>query len=150
MERRWGWCLLSVTRLRVRSVRFMPFFAVETMRALRQVRSAAGFQDGALLPDRRWAFWTMTMWDGAESMRRYMTAGAHKVAMPKLMEWCDEASVVHWEQAESALPTWEEADRRMRLEGRVSKVKHPSGEHAGLRYRVPRTTGGGRIARAEG
>jgi len=66
-------------------------------------------------------------------------------AMPHLMEWCDKASVAHWEQEESALPAWEEADRRMRETGRASKVKYPSAGHAGLRYREPRTTRGGRI-----
>ncbi|HWY07309.1 MAG TPA: hypothetical protein VNY24_10640, partial [Candidatus Acidoferrales bacterium] len=83
---------ISVTRLRVRSLRFMPGFALYVARARSQVRSAAGFQDGSLLADRSLTFWTMTAWDSEESMRRYMTAGSHKKAMPKLMDWCDEAS----------------------------------------------------------
>jgi heme-degrading monooxygenase HmoA len=133
---------VSLTRLRVRSIRFMPFFAVHTTRSLRQVRKAHGFQTGALLPDRNWTFWTMTAWDDAESMRRFMTAGAHKIAMGHLMHWCDEASVAHWEQEGSLLPSWEEADRIMRASGRASKVNHPSAEHAGLNYRAPRTSRG--------
>ena len=131
---------ISITRLRIRSVRFVPAFALYTMRALRQAKSARGFQEGALLPDRSWTFWTMTAWDSGESMRRYMTAGDHKAAMPRLLDWCDEASVVHWEQAEAALPSWTEADRRMRAEGHASKVRNPSPEHASLSYRDPRLT----------
>jgi hypothetical protein len=131
---------VSLTRLRVRSIRFLPFFAVHALRSLRQVKKAPGFLSGALLPDRNWTFWTMTAWDGPESMRRYMSSGDHKRAMPHLMEWCDEASVAHWEQEDNALPSWEEADRRMREMGRVSKVKYPSAGHAGLRYREPRVT----------
>lgn len=130
---------VSLTRLRIRSVIYMPLFAVYTLRSLRQVRKAPGFQGGKLLPDRDRTFWTMTAWDGPESMRRYMTTGAHKRAMPHLMQWCDEASVTHWEQEESSLPPWEEADRRMRASGRASKVNRPSAEHAGLTYREPRT-----------
>lgn len=133
---------VSLTRLRVRSIRFLPLFGIYTWRSLRQVKTAAGFRTGALLPDRRWTYWTMTAWDGQESMRRFMTSGAHKGAMPHLMHWCDEACVAHWEQQESSLPSWEEADRRMRASGRVSKVNHPSPEHAGLNYKKPRTTGG--------
>ena len=76
-----------------------------------------------------------------DSMLRYMTTGAHKAAMPHLMKWCDEASVAHWEQEEMTLPSWEEADRRMREGGRISKVNKPSREHAGLNYRKPRTSG---------
>lgn len=136
---------ISVTRLRVRTIRFLPGFAWHTARSLRQVRSAAGFQGGNLLADRRWTFWTMTAWDSEESMRRYMTGGSHKKAMPRLMHWCDEASVVHWEQSEADLPSWTEADRRMRVGGRASKVRSPSPQHATLSYRAPRLTRGGAI-----
>jgi hypothetical protein len=58
------------------------------------------------------------------------------------MQWCDEASVAHWEQEEGTLPSWEEADRRMRESGRASKVRYPSAEHASLNYQKPRTSGG--------
>ena len=143
-----GMVFVSLTRLRVRSIRFLPWFAWDAVRTRWQVQRAPGFKAGALLPDRRWTFWTMTAWDSPESMRRYMTTGAHKQAMPKLMEWCDEASVAHWEQAEERLPSWEEANRRMRESGRVSKVRHPSPRHAGLRYREPRTTRSAPIRRA--
>ena len=129
---------VSITRLRIRSLFFLPLFALHASRSLSQTRSASGFRGGELLNDRQWTFWTMTTWDSEESMRRYMLNGAHKKAMPKLMHWCDEASVVHWTQPEPTLPSWTEADRRMRSEGRISKVRHPSPEHAGLKYREPR------------
>ena len=131
---------VSLTRLRIRSVFYMPPFAVYTMRSLQQVRRAPGFQSGKLLPDRDRTFWTMTAWDARESMKRYMTTGAHKAAMPKLMRWCDEASVAHWEQDGDNLPSWEEADRRMRANGRPSKVNRPSAQHEGLKYREPLTS----------
>lgn len=113
------------------------------MRTNAQVASAPGFVGGAILPDRALTFWTMTAWNGAADMRAYITSGAHLKAMPKLLHWCDEASIVHWEQGErdgQDLPDWEEADRRMRADGRPSKVRHPTRDHAGLRYRTPRTT----------
>lgn len=136
---------ISLTRLRIRSIRYLPFFAIYASRSLRQVRQAPGFLAGAVLPDRSWTFWTMTAWDGPETMRRYMTSGAHKSAMPGLLRWCDEASVAHWEQEDSTLPSWEEADRRMREIGRPSKVNHPSPDHASLSYRKPRTSRNTRI-----
>jgi hypothetical protein len=101
-----------------------------------------------LLPDRSFTFWTLTAWDSQEDMRNYMTNGSHKKAMPHLMHWCDEASVAHWTQEDEILPSWSETDRRMRTDGRASKVNHPSQHHADLSYREPRTTGGGPIRRA--
>jgi hypothetical protein len=133
---------ISITRLRVRSIRFLPFFVLYTYRSLRQVKTSSGFQCGGLLADRSWTFWTMTAWDNQESMRRFMTTGSHGAAMPRLLNWCDEASVVHWEQAEADLPSWTKADQRMRASGRVSKVRNPSPRQATLTYRTPRVSTG--------
>ena len=131
---------ISITRLRVRALRFLPAFAWHTIPSLRQVREALGFQGGALLPDRDWAFWTMTAWDSEASMRHYIMAGSHRTAMPHLLNWCDEASVVHWVRPDDGLPSWAEADRRMRENGRASRVRFPSANHAALTYRAPRLT----------
>jgi Domain of unknown function (DUF3291) len=141
----WMMTFVSLTRLRIRSIRFLPLFGFHTLRSLRQARKAAGFRGGALLPDRSWTFWTMTAWDSEESMRAYRNSGPHKIVMPRLLHWCDEASVAHWVQAETELPSWTEADKRMRESGRASKVLHPSPQHASLSYRTPRTTAGGPI-----
>ena len=138
---------VSLTRLRLRSIRFLPQFALHATRSRNQIQRAPGFLVGALLPDRKWTFWTMTAWDSEESMRQYMISGAHKTAMPRLLQWCDEASVAHWTQTEATLPSWTEADRRMRETGRISKVRHPSPRHAGLNYQEPRTSLGAPIYR---
>lgn len=131
---------VSITRLRLRAWRFLPAFAIDAVRTNAQVSRAEGFLGGALLPDRRLTFWTMTMWREQGDMRRYIIDGAHLKAMPKLMRWCDEASIVHWDQEDATLPGWAEADRRMRADGRPSKVRDPSPDHAALAYRAPRLT----------
>jgi hypothetical protein len=66
--------------------------------------------------------------------------------MQYLLDWCDEASVVDWDQAENALPSWSEADQRMRESGRPSRVRNPSPQHATLSYQPPRATAAGKIA----
>jgi len=145
---------ISLTRLRIRSIRFMPAFLLHAIRSRNQVRRAPGFLTGALLPDKDWTFWTMTAWDSEESMRQFMISGSHKAAMPHLVQWCDEASVAHWTESETldpipqTLPSWSEADQRMRFLGRPSKIKHPSPNHASLTYKAPRTTRSAKIARA--
>lgn len=147
---------ISLTRLRIRSIRFMPSFLLHAIRSRNQVLRAPGFLAGALLPDKHRTFWTMTAWDSEESMRQFMISGAHKAAMPRLVKWCDEASVTHWTQPDTVasaqtpnprpqtqsqtLPSWSEADQRMRSSGRPSKVAHPSPNHATLNYEAPRTT----------
>jgi hypothetical protein len=78
-------------------------------------------------------------------MRRFMIEGSHRAAMPHLLDWCDEASVVHWDQLGNGLPPWAEADQRMRDSGRASKVRFPSSRHLTLSYRSPRVTAGGPI-----
>ena len=131
---------ISITRLRVRSVRFLPLFFLHALRANAQAKKARGFRGGSLLPDRKYVFWTMTAWDSESDMRDYMTTGSHRAAMPHLLHWCDEASVVHWQQANDDLPSWTEADRRMRESGRASKVRNPSPQHAALAYEPSRVT----------
>ena len=136
---------ISVTRLRIRSARFLPSFAMHTLRSIRQVRYAPGFLEGSILADRSRTFWTMTAWDNQESMRRFMTQGSHRAAMPHLLDWCDEASVVHWDRPESGLPAWIEADKRMRESGRPSKVNFPSSSQAILSFPPPRVAIAGAI-----
>jgi hypothetical protein len=136
---------VSLTRLRLRSIRYVPFFLLDALRTNSQVSKASGFIEGALLNDREWTFWTLTSWQSRQNMLDYMLTGSHKAAMPKLLKWCDEASVAHWEQETATLPTWEEADHLMRTTGRPSKVYHPSPRHATLTYREPRTTMGAPI-----
>ena len=65
-----------------------------------------------------------------------------------LLHWCDEASVAHWSQTDASLPSWSDADARMRTIGRPSKVLHPTAAHASLSYRTPRTQYSGPIRAA--
>jgi hypothetical protein len=133
---------LSITRLRIRSLRFMPGFALQAIRSSRQCKRAPGFVGGSLLADYKRAFWTTTLWLDQEAMRAYMASGVHRIVMPKLIHWCDEASVVHWVQETTDLPSWSDANTRMRTQGRASKVLHPSSNHADLSFAVPRMSGG--------
>jgi hypothetical protein len=117
---------VSVTRLRVRSIFYLPQFVVYAIRSSRQAQKSAGFLGGRLMRDTASAFWTLTVWTDAEAMEAYRTAGVHRLAMPKLLNWCDEASLTHWTQESASVPTWDEAYERMVKQGRSSKVKHPS------------------------
>jgi hypothetical protein len=127
--------LVSVTRLRVRSVWFLAPFISTTLKITRQVQRTSGFLGGRLLVEAKKVFWTVTVWEDGSAMNVFRTQGAHGGVMPKLLDWCDEASVVHWTQLEDALPSWKDAHYRMLKEGRPSKVKHPS--PAQVSYEIP-------------
>jgi heme-degrading monooxygenase HmoA len=130
--------IVSVTRLRIRSVFDLPAFIRQALKSARQAEAADGFLGGRLMREARNAFWTVTVWKDLDSMEAFRIAGAHARIMHKLMEWCDEASVVHWEQEGAAVPSWEEAHRRMVKQGRASKVIHPSAGHMAHRIPAPR------------
>jgi quinol monooxygenase YgiN len=139
--------VVSITRLRVRSWRYLPAFFVRTLLVLRQTRSAEGNLKVALLKDARNTFWTSTSWSSHEAIKAFMHAPPHGPAMRKLLNWCDEASLVHWTQDGPDLPDWHEAHRRLEAEGRPSKVYHPSAAHTAHKFPPPivRTTNALRV-----
>jgi hypothetical protein len=124
---------ISITRLRVRSWRYLPGFLIDALGSARQAARTEGNLAVKLLRESRNTWWTSTCWDSEASMRKFMVAKPHGAAMRKLLEWCDEAALVHWSQSESELPSWSEAHRRIQSEGRTSKVLHPSPEHLAFR-----------------
>ena len=129
--------LISVTRLRVRSFSYLPQFLWDTFKSMRQVERSSGFLGGRLLVNAKRVFWTMTAWKDEAAMNAYRTGGAHRNAMPKLLNWCDEAAVVHWTQESSEVPFWHEAQQYMAKEGKPSKVNHPSSAQASNHIPAP-------------
>ena len=129
--------VVSITRLRVRSWAYLPAFFVQSLRIVRQAASADGNLAVRLLRDRRNTFWTSTSWSSEGSMKAFMHAKPHGPTMRKLLDWCDEAALVHWAQAGPELPSWEEAHTRIQQDGRRSKVNHPSAAHVAHTFPVP-------------
>lgn len=133
--------LISVTRLRVRSVFYLPQFFWQTFKSQRQAKRASGMLGGRLILEAHWAFWTATVWESEAAMRAFRSSGAHMKAMPKLLDWCDEASYVHWDQENAELPSWGEAHRRMIREGKLSKVRNPSAAQLAKEFPAPKQEG---------
>jgi hypothetical protein len=120
---------VSVTRLHLRARRFFVPFALYTLRSGLQAKRSAGFRRGLVGSDAQGGNWTITQWIGEADMRAFRNAGAHRIAMQKLIDWCDEASFAHYTTDEIGLPSPEAAYARLR-DGKTSKVKHPSQAHA--------------------
>jgi len=136
---------VSITRLRVRSYLYLPAFFLRALRIGQQAKKAPGNLGAKVLNDRRKTFWTCTAWVSDDAMRAFMLAPPHGPAMRKLLEWCDEASLVHWSQPGLELPTWTEAHERLQREGRRSKVNHPSEDHNQFVIAAPRSDGVGEV-----
>src|SRR6185295_19698836 len=89
---------ISVTRLRVRSARFLFPFLWAVFFIRRQLVRAEGNRGFQLRNESQMTFWTLSAWADEAAMKAFMLSGPHRKSMPKLMEWCDEASVGHWLQ----------------------------------------------------
>jgi hypothetical protein len=126
--------LISVTRARLRSLRYLPAFLEYADHSHSQAERAPGNIHTTTRSQTRTIFWTLTAWDDEPSMRAYMLAGAHREAMPKLVEWCDEAAVVHWNQDSPELPSWDVAEQWMTEYGKFTPLKYPSEAHRQKRF----------------
>ena len=137
--------VVSITRLRVRSWSYFPAFLITALRAAWQAKNADGSLAVKIFRERRNAFWTSTSWESEAAMKNFMLARPHGPAMRKLLEWCDEAALVHWTQPGGELPSWAEAHRRIQQEGRPSKVNHPSPAHLAYTITPPDLTAKGEL-----
>jgi hypothetical protein len=133
---------ISITRLRIRSWRFLPLFFLQAVRSGRQAKRAPGNRGVSVLRESPGVFWTRTAWDSEASMRAFMLGGAHRQVMPKLLEWCDEAAIAHWTQDSASEPTWPEAYSQLLKIGRRSKVHRPSTAQREFQIPAPQVSPG--------
>ncbi len=129
---------VSVTRLRVRSVKYLPAFLWQAILSKRQAERSPGFVGGKLLLDAHWTFWTLTVWEQEREMKAFRSSRPHAQVMPQLARWCDEAAYAHWMRTDNSVPGWTEAYEHLVSEGRLSRVSHPSREHDARRFAQPR------------
>jgi len=122
----------SLTRLRLRSIFSLPAFARAARESTAQMSVAPGFIDGAVLAEGRLVFWTRSAWENEAAMKAFRSAGAHGAVMPKLLDWCDEACVTHWEG--DVEKDWDALYARMARDKRMSKVAKPSKAQQAKRF----------------
>lgn len=122
----------SITRLRLRSIFTLLDFTHATREIAAQCGASPGFLSGAVLAEGRLVFWTRSAWESADAMKAFRDGGVHREVMPKLMNWCDEASVAQW-QGEIETD-WDAIYARMMADGRSSRVKRPTKAHQEKRF----------------
>lgn len=135
---------ISVTRLRLRTWTLLPAFFLRAIPINVNAQKSPGNLSVRVLNDKHYTFWTCSAWESESAMRAFMLGKPHGPTMRKLLEWCDEASTVHWTQESRELPSWAEAHKRMQADGRPSKVNHPTADHLAFRIAAPVVKAGGK------
>lgn len=117
---------ISVTRLRVRSILYLlPFFKANEA-SVKELKRSKGLIQAKELIDKKLTFWTLTIWEDEDSMKKFRGCASHRYAMQHLPQWCDEASYHHWVQEDHEVPTWDIVAEKLYAEGKLSKVRNPS------------------------
>src|SRR4029077_16958135 len=130
--------LASATRLRVRSLKYIPAFVWQTFLSQRQAMRAPGFLGGRLLMGAHRTFWTLTVGEREQAMKAFRGSGPHAKVMPRLVEWCDEAAYAHWIPTGASVPPWPAAYEHLVNDARLSRVAHPSPNHDARHFAKPR------------
>ena len=122
--------IVSVTRIRIRSWRFMVPFTIYSMRSVHQARRSPGFLGGWVGATTNHGYWTVTVWRDEAAMKQFRDHDAHKTAMPRMLDWGDEGAMARYEQAGSDAPTAAAARDALASRGRLSKIRYPTADHA--------------------
>lgn len=128
--------IVSITLLRVRSWQYLVPFLFYALRSFRQAGHSQENLAASLLRDS--TFWTRTVWTTESAMKDFVLAGAHRQVMRRLLEWCNEAALVHWEHENKLEPDWHDAQRRLQMKGDARKSTTPSPAHESFRIRPRR------------
>jgi len=132
--------LISITRLHLRSIRYLPMFLLENFFIFYQLKNTPGLIAGKIVNEGGLGFWTMTAWKEETAMKFFRNSGKHQTAMPKLQQWSDEASLAHLTIPDGPLPSWFQAYDWMKQQGRTSQLKdatiaHQEGRTVALRFK---------------
>ncbi|HWB23834.1 MAG TPA: hypothetical protein VG738_00045 [Chitinophagaceae bacterium] len=131
---------ISLTRLKVRSVFYLPGFLRANEASVRQLVVTPGYLAGKELIDKAFVFWTVTAWEDEKAMKVFRNGEAHRKAMQKLPQWCSEAAYTHWQQDTAELPGTALMYEKIMTEGKLTKVRFPSPGQQNKLYPVIRWT----------
>lgn len=102
------------TFLPLKGWRYMIPFQLMTSRVIKQAKQSHGIVDYAVKADfPKKNFWTLSIWKHRDSMRNFVMAEPHAMAMKKFEEWAGDGSAfVEWTSS-SISADWEEAMIRL-------------------------------------
>lgn len=126
-------CLVSMTRLRLRSPLLLPIFLWHNERIVQQIKQAPGFIEGKIMAALDLSMWTITIWDSDASLCRFYQQGSHGRATGYRQHWASEAVIGRYPLSRDAcpsqaveLPSWSDVAQLLTQTGSFSNVQHPS------------------------
>lgn len=129
---------LSMTRLKLKSPRYLIPFWFHTQRVVKQIKESEGFLQVKLLVTHNLSMWTMTLWASEEALDNFYLIGAHLLVMKKLSEFSSEAMAGHQEIESNELPSWEYVRNELCRIGYLGKLKEPSTDHKNRIISIPK------------
>jgi len=129
--------LIVITRLRISDPRYRRKFLKAAGAVIRQAKKAPGNLGTGVFPDANDVYWTRTAWTDRAAMSAFMSAEPHRSTMADTDEWCDEATVVDWEQDHTQFPDWQTAFDLLVEQGRVIPLAQPSPNHETRAFNPP-------------
>lgn len=103
--------------------------------SVKEIKVSKGLLKGKEIIDKKLTFWTVTISENEESMKKFRGSISHRNAIQQLPIWCNEASYHHWTQEDIEFPSWDTISKKLFSEGRLSKVRNPS--NAQIENRFP-------------
>lgn len=104
---------ISVTRLHLRGKRMLPLFFLHTYKSNQQLKKAEGLLHSSVRNDDLMTYWTLTVWENEESMKKYRNNGNHLKAMKISRKIADELEKINWINEDDKIPNWKECKERL-------------------------------------
>jgi hypothetical protein len=70
-------------------------------------------------------------------MQSYVRSEPHQTIRSKIDHYCDEATLVDWEQDSPALPDWQTNWRHLVADGLAAELSQPSAAHQTREFPAP-------------
>ncbi len=131
--------LMVVTRLRLRDPALFDEFFASAVAVADQAKNSDANLAADVFADANNVYWTLTAWQARGPMQAFVGSEPHLSTMPRLDDWCDEATFVDWEQSSPDLPDWRASYERLIADGHVASLSHPSEAHQARAFPAPVT-----------
>ena len=129
--------VIVVTRLRLKEPAVFDEFFASAVAVVEQAQNSEGNLGADVLAEANNTYWTRTAWEGHDSMNAFVGGPPHLQTMSRIDEWCDEATFVEWEQADAALPDWQDSYGRLVASGQGATLTHATEAHHSRQFPAP-------------